>query len=165
VCVCIYISLSECICIYIYIYIYICVCMYICIYNKTNMDQPLWVRKCREVLVRGSCNHFAVTADKRPCVLNGFAGLSLCVFVYMYIVTRLLSQGRVRLSEVFPTPTRRVSCYPRRVFKCSDFLADYSLVVTCLGFSMTPFGLVNGFINNPQFVTTFISQHVTDLHS
>jgi hypothetical protein len=43
------------------------------------------------------------------------------------------SQGRVRHLQVVLTPTRRVSWYPRRVIKGSGFLADYSLVVTCLG--------------------------------
>jgi hypothetical protein len=43
------------------------------------------------------------------------------------IVTRLLSQGRVRRSQVVLTPTRRVSWYPRLVFKGSGFSADYQL--------------------------------------
>jgi hypothetical protein len=51
----------------------------------------------------------------------------------LHIVTRLPSQGRVRRSQVVLTPTRRLSWYPRRVIKGSGFLADYSLVVTCLG--------------------------------
>jgi hypothetical protein len=51
------------------------------------MDLTLWVRKSNESLVRGFCNHFAVTADKGPCVVDGFAGFSLClcVCVYLYI--------------------------------------------------------------------------------
>jgi hypothetical protein len=49
------------------------------------MDLPLWAPNGREDLVRGSCNHFAVTADNGRCVGNGLAGLSLCVCVYVYI--------------------------------------------------------------------------------
>jgi hypothetical protein len=45
----------------------------------------LWARKCNEDLVLGSCIHFAVTADKRPCVVDGFDGLSLCGCVRIYI--------------------------------------------------------------------------------
>jgi hypothetical protein len=56
------------------------VCLYI-----SNMDLPLWVRKSSECLVRGSCNYFAVTADKGPCVVHGFAGLALCVCVYVFL--------------------------------------------------------------------------------
>jgi hypothetical protein len=48
---------------------------------------PLWARKCSEILVSGICNHFAVTADNEPCVLDGLAGLSVCVcgFIYIYV--------------------------------------------------------------------------------
>jgi hypothetical protein len=51
----------------------------------------------------------------------------------IHIVARSPSQGRVRRSQVVLTPTRRVSWYPRRIIKGSVFLADYSLVVTCMG--------------------------------
>jgi hypothetical protein len=54
------------------------------IYIKINMELPLWARKCWEFLVRGCCNHFAVTAHKGPCVFYGLAGLSLCVCVCIY---------------------------------------------------------------------------------
>jgi hypothetical protein len=56
----------------------VCVCAYISI-----MDLPLWARKCRERLVRYSCNYFDVTVDKRPSILHEVVGLSLCVFVYV----------------------------------------------------------------------------------
>jgi hypothetical protein len=46
---------------------------------------PLWARNCSEILVRGNCNHFTVTAEKGPCVVDGLVGLSLCVCVYIYI--------------------------------------------------------------------------------
>jgi hypothetical protein len=36
-------------------------------------------------LLRGSCNHFAVTAEKGPCVIDGLLGLSLCVCMCVYI--------------------------------------------------------------------------------
>jgi hypothetical protein len=49
------------------------------------MDLPIWGRKCIEVHVRSSCNHFDVTADKGPCVVDGFSGQYLCVCVYIYI--------------------------------------------------------------------------------
>jgi hypothetical protein len=49
------------------------------------MDLPLWARKFSEGLVRGSCNLFAVTADKWPCVVLGHAFLSHCVSVYIYV--------------------------------------------------------------------------------
>jgi hypothetical protein len=49
------------------------------------MDLWLWTRMCSEILVRVSCNHFAVTGDKTQCVVDGLAGLSLCVFVCLYI--------------------------------------------------------------------------------
>jgi hypothetical protein len=49
------------------------------------MDLPLFARNGREFHVRGSCNHFAVTADKWLCVVNGFDGLSLCVCLYIYV--------------------------------------------------------------------------------
>jgi hypothetical protein len=45
----------------------------------------LWARNCNECLGRGSCNHFAVTADTLLCVVDGLAGLSLCVYVYIYV--------------------------------------------------------------------------------
>jgi hypothetical protein len=51
--------------------------------TKSNMDLPLWVRKWNKYLVRGCCNHFAVTAEKGPCVVDDLAGLSLCVCVYI----------------------------------------------------------------------------------
>jgi hypothetical protein len=47
------------------------------------MDSPPWARRWIEYLVRGSCNHFPVTADKGPCVVDDFAGLSVCVYVFM----------------------------------------------------------------------------------
>jgi hypothetical protein len=80
-------SLCLCVCVFLYIYIYMCKCVCICIYLylEINMDLLLWGRKCSEYLVRGICNHFAVTADKGPCVLYGFACLSLCVCVCVYI--------------------------------------------------------------------------------
>jgi hypothetical protein len=77
-------GLSLCVC----IYIYICVCVYVYIYiyiYKSNMYLPLWARKCNEFLVHGCCNHFAVTADKGPCVVHGLAGLSVCIRVCTYI--------------------------------------------------------------------------------
>jgi hypothetical protein len=46
---------------------------------------PLWALKCSEILVRFSCNHFAVNADKGPCVVDGLAGLSLCVCIYICV--------------------------------------------------------------------------------
>jgi hypothetical protein len=49
------------------------------------MYLPLWARKCSECVVRGSCNHFAVNADKLPCVVDGFSGMSLCVCVYIHV--------------------------------------------------------------------------------
>jgi hypothetical protein len=45
------------------------------------MELPVWARKCGESPLHFRCLHFAVTADKKPCVLDGFAGLSLCVCV------------------------------------------------------------------------------------
>jgi hypothetical protein len=67
--------------------IYICVCVYVYIYIliKVYTDLSLWARICSECLVCSSCNLFAVTADKRPCEVYGLTGLSLCVFVYIYI--------------------------------------------------------------------------------
>jgi hypothetical protein len=56
------------------------VCAYI-----SNMDLPLRARKCSEGLLRGNCNHFAVAADKMPCVGDGLDGLSLCVCMCIYI--------------------------------------------------------------------------------
>jgi hypothetical protein len=56
----------------------VCVCVCVCI---SNMDLPLWAGKCSENLVRGSCNHFGVTAEKMSFVVHGLAGLSLCVCV------------------------------------------------------------------------------------
>jgi hypothetical protein len=53
-----------------------------------------------------------------------------CMYVSMCCDVYGSSQGRVRRSQVFLTPTRRVSWYPRRVIKGSGFLADYSLVVS-----------------------------------
>jgi hypothetical protein len=41
--------------------------------------------KCSEVLVRGSCIHFAVTADKEPCVVDGLPTLSLYLCLYIYV--------------------------------------------------------------------------------
>jgi hypothetical protein len=61
---------SVCVC----VYMYICVCA--CI---SNMDLPLLSLKCSECPVRGISNHFVVTEDKRPCVLDGLAGPILCV--------------------------------------------------------------------------------------
>jgi hypothetical protein len=105
------------------------------------MDLPLWGFMCNEFLLRFSCNHFAVTAERGPCVVDTLAGRSLsvcvciyiCVFICIYIVTFMPSQVRVRRSKIVLTQTRRVSSYPRLVIKDSDFLADYSLLVTCLG--------------------------------
>jgi hypothetical protein len=54
------------------------VCVCVCV---SNMDLLLWARKCCESLVRGSCNNFAVTADKLPCVEHGHSGMSVCVCV------------------------------------------------------------------------------------
>jgi hypothetical protein len=53
------------------------------------MDWPLWARKCSESLVRDSCNHLIVTADKGPCVVDGFTGLSLCVCIYICVCLRI----------------------------------------------------------------------------
>jgi hypothetical protein len=62
------------------------VCVFICIYIYIiNMYLQLWAHMCSEILVRGNCNHFSVTADKGPGVFDGLAGLSLCVCVYVYI--------------------------------------------------------------------------------
>jgi hypothetical protein len=47
------------------------------------MDLPLWERKCSEGIMRGFCNHFAVTADKGPCGVDGLTGLSLGVCAYI----------------------------------------------------------------------------------
>jgi hypothetical protein len=74
-------SLCVFMCLYINMCVYVCIYIYIII----NMDLSLWARKCSENLVRISCNHFAVTADKWPCGLDGLAGLSLCVCVCVYI--------------------------------------------------------------------------------
>jgi hypothetical protein len=49
------------------------------------MDLPLSSRNCSDGLLRGSCNHFAVTADKRLCMVDELAGLFLCVRVSIYI--------------------------------------------------------------------------------
>jgi hypothetical protein len=49
------------------------------------MYLPLWARYCSESLVRFSCNHFAVTANKLLSVVDGLAGLSLCFFVCICI--------------------------------------------------------------------------------
>jgi hypothetical protein len=57
-----------------------CLCVCVCVYIS-NMDLQLWARKCNEVLLCGSSNHFAVTADKGPCVVHVLADLSLCVCV------------------------------------------------------------------------------------
>jgi hypothetical protein len=76
---CTFWPVSVCVC------VYICVCVYVYIYIKISMDLPLWARSCSECLVRGSCNHFAVTADKVPCVVDGHAGLSVCMCVYICI--------------------------------------------------------------------------------
>jgi hypothetical protein len=63
-----------------------CLCVCVCVYVYiSNMDLPLWARKCNECILRGSCIHFTVTAGKGPCVLDGLAGLSLCVCVCVYI--------------------------------------------------------------------------------
>jgi hypothetical protein len=55
----------------------------------SNMDLPLWAHNCSELFMCVICNHFAVTAEKGPCVVLGLDGLSLCececVFVYIYI--------------------------------------------------------------------------------
>jgi hypothetical protein len=45
----------------------------------------MWGRKCIESHVCGSCNNFAVTAEKRPCVVDGFSAQYLCVCVYIYM--------------------------------------------------------------------------------
>jgi hypothetical protein len=60
--------------------LFVCVCVYVYI---SNMDLPLLSRKCSEGPVRGICNHFVVNADKKPCVVDGLAGLILCVCVYI----------------------------------------------------------------------------------
>jgi hypothetical protein len=70
-----------CVCVYMYIYIYI--------YIKIKIILPLWARQCSEVLVRSWCNHLEVTADKRPCVVDWLAGLSLCVCVCVYVYINL----------------------------------------------------------------------------
>jgi hypothetical protein len=49
------------------------------------MDLPLWARKCSKVLVRCICKYFALNAEKGPCVVDGFPGLSLCVCVYVCV--------------------------------------------------------------------------------
>jgi hypothetical protein len=56
----------------------VCVIVCVCI---SNMDLPLWASKFSEDVVRGSCIHFAETADNRPCVVHVLAVLSLCVCV------------------------------------------------------------------------------------
>jgi hypothetical protein len=64
---------------------FLCVCIYICLYVyiniKSNMDMLLWARNFSDVLVRGSSNHYVVTANKEPCLVDGLAGLSLCVCI------------------------------------------------------------------------------------
>jgi hypothetical protein len=79
-------GLSLCVCVFVcvYVYIYLYMCVYIYIYIN-NMDMPLWARKFLEGLVRGSCNIFAVTADKGPCVFDRIPGLFLCVCVFIHI--------------------------------------------------------------------------------
>jgi hypothetical protein len=72
----------------------VCVCVFLC-----NMDLSLWARKCSESLVRGSCNHFSVTADKEWCVVDGLVGLSLCVCVCVYL-TWTCRCGRARAAKV-----------------------------------------------------------------
>jgi hypothetical protein len=51
------------------------------------MDLLVWARKRGESPLHCSCIHFAVTTDKEPSVLDGLAGLSLCVCVLinMYV--------------------------------------------------------------------------------
>jgi hypothetical protein len=64
----------------------LCVCVCGCL---SNMDLLLWARKCSESLMLGSCNKFAVTADKGPCLVHGLAGMPLyvcvCVCVCVYL--------------------------------------------------------------------------------
>jgi hypothetical protein len=73
------------VCAYVYIQICVCICLYF--YIDFHMDLPLWAHNCSEFLVSCSCNYFAVTSDKGPCVVDRAAGLPLCVCVrvYMYI--------------------------------------------------------------------------------
>jgi multisubunit Na+/H+ antiporter MnhF subunit len=71
VCVCV----CACVCVWVNIYIYL----------ESYMDLSPWARKWIEYLVRGICNNFVVTGDKGPCVVNGLAGLSMCVCVCIYI--------------------------------------------------------------------------------
>jgi hypothetical protein len=73
-----------CVCICVFVYIYMCVSVYVYIY-KLTWTCRYCAPKCSEDLVRGSCNHFAVKADKGPCVVDGIGGLSVCVFIYIYI--------------------------------------------------------------------------------
>jgi hypothetical protein len=78
-----------------------CEFAYVYIYIKCTMDLPLWARKCSDGVVRVICNHFAVAAEKRVCMVDGLAGLYLCVclciyisayvYVYIYKVTFTLS--------------------------------------------------------------------------
>jgi hypothetical protein len=68
--------------VFVCVYIYICVCIYIYI-KKHRLDSLR--RKGIENLVRDRCNHFAVSSDKVPCVVNGLAGLPVCVCVSVYI--------------------------------------------------------------------------------
>jgi hypothetical protein len=59
----------------------LCVCVYVFV-HISNMDLPLWARKCSECLVLGNRNYFVLNA-KGPSVVDGYAGLSLCVCVYL----------------------------------------------------------------------------------
>jgi hypothetical protein len=49
------------------------------------MDLLPSARKWFEILLGGSCNHFTLTADKMPCVVDGIAGLSVCAYVYIFL--------------------------------------------------------------------------------
>jgi hypothetical protein len=57
-----------------------CLCVGVCM-CISNMELPLWARKSSESLVRVCYKHFAVTADKGPCVVHILDCFSLCVCV------------------------------------------------------------------------------------
>jgi hypothetical protein len=82
---CICVCVCVCILIFVCMYINMCVCVYMYIYKKYH-GLAAWSCKCSEIRVRGICNHFAVTADKEPSLINGLAVLfSVCLCVYIYI--------------------------------------------------------------------------------